>query len=114
MIHRGLVAAVFGIVIAATASGQGPAAPPQLSAVTHTAYSRNTELFAEWQPLIVGEATRLTAHLTRTSGGGFKPYTEGKVALRLTIGTVVANASADAPERAGVFRLNVTPQKAGT
>src|SRR5829696_8255464 len=114
MIHRGLLAAVFGIVIAASASGQAPASLPPLSAVTHTAYSRNTELFAEWRPLIAGEAARLTAHLTLTSTGGFKPYTEGKVTLTLTVGTVAANAAADGPERPGVFRLNVTPQRAGS
>jgi hypothetical protein len=32
----------------------------------------------------------------------------------LTVDAVVARAAADGPERAGVFRLNVTPQKAGT
>src|SRR5207253_1543940 len=82
-------------------------------AVTHTAYSRNTELFAEWRPLIVGQATRLTAHLTRI-GERFTPYAEGKVTLTLTIEGVTAKAAADGPERTGVFRLNVTPTKAGT
>lgn len=114
MIRRGLIVALFGAAIAGTSSGQAPSPSPQLNAVTHTAYSKNTELFAEWRPLIVGEATRLTAHLTRTSGDGFKPYAEGKVTLTLTVDAVVANAAADGPERAGVFRLNVTPQKAGT
>jgi hypothetical protein len=109
-----LLVAVFGTAIVSTASGQAPSPPPQLSAVTHTAYSKNTELFAEWRPFIVGEATRLTAHLTLTSGDGFKPYATGKVTLTLTVETVAANAAADGPERPGVFRLNVTPQKAGT
>lgn len=110
---RGLLVAVFVIVIADTAAAQAPAAAPQLIAVTHTAYSKNTELFSEWRPLIVGQAARLTAHLTRT-GDRFKPYAEGKVALTLTVGSVVATAAADGPERPGVFRLNVTPTKAGT
>jgi len=114
MTLQGLLAAVFGAVMVSTASAQAPSPPPQLNAVTHTAYSKNTELFAEWRPLIVGEATRLTAHLTRTSGDGFKPYAEGKVTITLTVEAVVANAAADGPERPGVFRLNVTPQKSGT
>ena len=114
MTLQGLLAAVFGAVMVSTASAQAPSPPPQLNAVTHTAYSKNTELFAEWRPLVVGEATRLTAHLTRTSGDGFKPYAEGKVTLTLTVEAAVANAAADGPERAGVFRLNVTPQKTGT
>jgi hypothetical protein len=48
------------------APGQTPPAAPQVNTVTRTAYSRNTELFAEWSPLIVGQTTRRTAHLTRT------------------------------------------------
>ena len=91
---------------------QTPASAPQPSAVTHTAYSKNTELFAEWRPLVVGQATRLTAHLTRV-GDRFTPYTEGKVTLTLTVEAVTTNAAADGPERPGVFRLNVTPTRAG-
>jgi hypothetical protein len=113
MMLRCLLVTVFGTLVAGIISAQAPTPPQQLSAVTHTAYSKSTELFAEWRPLIVGEATRLTAHLTRTTGGSFKPYTQGKVTLTLTVEAVVASAAAGAPERAGVFRLNVTPQKPG-
>ena len=91
---------------------QQPDGPPQPRAATRTLYVPNTELFAEWRPLVVGEATRLTAHLTRI-GDRFRPYTEGKVTLTLTVEGVTANAVADGPERPGVFRLNVTPTKAG-
>jgi hypothetical protein len=100
-------------VFVVPARAQTPSSTPQPSAVTHTAYSKNTELFAEWRPFIAGQATRLTAHLTHT-GDRFKPYAEGKVALTLTVEATIANAAADGPERAGVFRLNVTPTKAGT
>jgi hypothetical protein len=93
-------------------SAQTPPAPPQLVPATHTAYSARTELFAEWPPLVVGQATRLTAHLTRT-GARFTPYTEAKVALTLAVEGSTASASADGPERPGVFRLNVTPTRAG-
>jgi hypothetical protein len=67
----------------------------------------------EWRPFVVGEAIRLTAHLTRT-GGQFKPYTEGRATLTLTVEKVTTNAASDGPERPGVFRLNVTPTRAGT
>lgn len=113
MILRGLLVALLGCAVTVPIMSQAPSAPSPLRASTHTAYSKNTELFAEWRPLIVGEATRLTAHLTQTSGGAFKPYAQGKVTLTLTVEAVVANAVADGPERAGVFRLNVTPQKPG-
>src|SRR5262249_40372965 len=84
----------------------------QSSAVTHTAYSARTELFAEWRPFVVGEATRLTAHLAHT-GDRFRAFEEGRVTLKLTAGDAKVSATADAPERAGVFRLNLTPTKDG-
>jgi len=109
---RSLLVVLLASTIASSTAAQTSGAPGQPSAVTHTAYSKNTELFAEWRPLIVGQATRLTAHLTRI-GDRFTPYVEGKVTLTLTIETVTVKASADGPERAGVFRLNVTPTKPG-
>ncbi len=116
MTRTGALAVVLSFTVAPQSRAQAPPPvnAPQVIAVAHTAYSKTTELFAEWRPLIVGETIRLTAHLTRTSGDGFKPYAEGKVTLTLTVNAVVANAAADGPERAGVFRLNVTPQKTGT
>src|SRR5262245_17280919 len=59
-----------------------PSAQPR--AVTRTLYTRITELFAEWRPFVVGEQTRLTAHLTRTVDR-FRPYADGKVTLTLTV-----------------------------
>src|SRR4051812_49209819 len=108
------VTCVLALALTAWASArrqQQAAAPPALSAMTRTLYTATTELFAEFRPLIVGEPTRLTAHLTRV-GERFRPYTEGSVKLTLTVAGVVSEASAAAPERAGVFRLNVTPTKA--
>src|SRR5437764_12051799 len=113
MNQRSALVALFTLMIAGGAAAQTPGGIPQPSAVTRTAYSKNTELFSEWRPLIVGPATRLTAHLTRI-GDRFKPYAEGKVTLTLTIGSVTAKAATEGPERPGVFRLNVTPTQAGT
>jgi hypothetical protein len=112
MMRRTILAAAVFFTVAGPVRAQPPADPPQPRAVTRTVYSRNAELFAEWRPFVVGQATRLTAHLTRT-GDRFRPFAEGKVTLSLTLGGVGANAAAEAPERAGVFRLNVTPAKAG-
>lgn len=107
----------FPLLIALTAVPAQQAEAPQTaalpSAVTHTAYSARTELFAEWPPFVVGQATRLTAHLTHT-GERFRPFEDGRVTLTLTVGEVKVSTIAEAPERAGVFRLNVTPTKDGT
>jgi cobalt-zinc-cadmium efflux system membrane fusion protein len=113
MTRRVLLATALGCAFLVTMRAQAPATAPQPSAVTRTVYSKNTELFAEWRPMIVGQAIRLTAHLTRIADR-FRPYAEGKVTLTLTITGVTATAAADGPERPGVFRLNVTPTKAGT
>jgi len=108
--HRTILGALAS-VCAVALHAQTPE-PAQPSAVTRTIYLKNTELFAEWRPLIVGQTTRLTAHLTRT-GERFIPYAEGKVTLTLTVSGIAANAAADGPERPGVFRLNVTPTRTG-
>ena len=92
MKRRDAIVALVITVISGAAAAQAPSSAPQPTAVTHTAYSRNTELFAEWRPLIIGEATRLTAHLTRT-GDRFKPYAEGNVTLTLTVEGVTAKVS---------------------
>jgi hypothetical protein len=108
-----LVGAAGTCLVTGSVLAQTPASAPQLRAVTRTIYTRNTELFAEWQPLVAGQPARLTAHLTHT-GDRFRPYTEGTATLTLIVEGETANARADAPERPGVFRLNVTPTKAGT
>jgi len=106
-----LVGAAGTCFVTGSALAQTPASAPRT--VTRTIYTRNTELFAEWQPLVVGQPTRLTAHLTHT-GDRFRPFTEGSVTLTLIVEGDTVNAKADAPERPGVFRLNVTPTKSGT
>ena len=113
MRRRILLGAACVCLFRGSALAQTTASPPQPRALTRTMYVPNTELFAEWQPFVVGQATRLTAHLTRT-GDRFRPYADGKVTLTLTVEGVTASAAADGPERPGVFRLNVTPTKAGT
>ena|SRR6185369_7166810 len=108
-----LVGAAGTCFVTGSVLAQTPASAPQTRAVTRTIYTRNTELFAEWQPLVVGQPTRLTAHLTHT-GDRFRPFTEGSVTLTLIVEGDTISAKADAPERPGVFRLNVTPTKSGT
>ena len=77
-----LVGAAGTCLVTGSVMTQTPASAPQTRAVTGTIYTRNTELFAEWQPFVVSQPTRLTAHLTHT-GDRFRPYTEGTAATRL-------------------------------
>ena len=96
-----LVGAAGTCFVAGSVLAQTPPSAPQPRAVTRTIYTRNTELFAEWQPLVAGQPARLTARLTHT-GDRFRPYTEGTAKLTLTVDGDVVNANADAPERPGV------------
>jgi hypothetical protein len=94
------------IVLTAAVSAQQPAAQSgaQLSPVTYTVYSAQTELFAEWPPFVVGQATRLTAHLTHT-GERFRAFEEGKVTLTFTVKDVKVSAIADARAAHAVANL---------
>ena len=51
-----LLAAAGALLIATPAFAQPPSAEPPPKAVTRTLYTRNTELFAEWRLLVVGQA----------------------------------------------------------
>ena len=89
------------------------AAQPGLATVSHTLYTATSELYAEYKPLIAGQATRFTAHLT-TVGQRFRPYTAGQVTVSLQVGGTTLKATAAAAERPGIFRFQLQPQQAGT
>lgn len=97
--------------------GPGPAAahptPAALATVSHTLYTKKSELYAEFKPLIAGKATRFTAHLT-TLGSSFKAYTAGQVTVTLQVGSQAVKAVAAAPEAPGIFRFQLQPMQAGT
>jgi hypothetical protein len=106
-----LTIALGSAFIAFTAT-QVLAAELEMRSITRTIYSPRTELYVEWLPLIVGQESRVTVHLTRT-GEHFTPWIEGNVTLTVTVERVSTNAAADAPERPGVFVLTITPTAAG-
>jgi hypothetical protein len=60
MTRRIIGAAALACLHAGPLLAQAVSPPPQLTAATHTAYSKNTELFAEWRPLIAGQARKRT------------------------------------------------------
>jgi hypothetical protein len=91
---------------------QAAKAAPALHNMHRTVYSTETEFYAEFQPLIVGQSDRVTAHLTKV-GDRFRAYTEGRVTLTLTVEGTPVEVAAQGPERVGVFRLPTIPTKAG-
>lgn len=87
---------------------------PTLEALAYTLYTDKTELFVEFLPLVVGQESRFAAHFTAL-GDLFKAVSEGSVTLSLTTanGAVEQSITADKPEVPGIFRLRMTPKKAG-
>ena len=78
-----------------------------------TRYTDKTELFVTFRPaFIVGQPTRIGAHLSKL-GDRFLPYADATVTVTLTVAGVSAKATANKPDRPGVFRLELTPTKAG-
>ena len=84
----------------------------ELEPLVYTLYSDKTELFVEFKPLVIGEESRFAAHFT-ILGDLFKPITEGSVTLTLTGPNDNIVINSDAPSNPGIFRLAITPSKAG-
>ena len=84
----------------------------ELPAVAVTVWAERTELFMEYQPLIVGRESRFAAHVTAMPS--FAAVTAGSVTLTLKYadGHTITK-TADAPSNPGIFRPNLTPTKAG-
>ena len=80
-------------------------------AASYTAYSDDYELFAEAEPLIVGEVSNMTCHLTRLCD--FKPLDSASVTLHLSVGNNKQSYSLEAPQQPGIYRFQLSPNKAG-
>lgn len=87
-------------------------AEPEPHPESYTNWTTKTELFAEYPPLVAGQASRFAVHLTRLDT--FKPVARGKVEIRLTSPDGEVEAfSTDAPSRPGIFGVDVKPSSAG-
>lgn len=79
--------------------------------LSHTIWTDKTELFVEFQPLIVGKETRFAAHFSEMKH--FKAITEGKVVVSLVKGKTGIRHQVDAPASPGIFKPVLTPKKTG-
>lgn len=87
-------------------------AQPTLEALAYTLYTDKTELFVEFKPLVVGQESRFAAHFTAL-GDLFKAIGEGQITLSLVGAGGSQSIVSDKPEVPGIFRLRMTPEKAG-
>lgn len=93
--------------------GRGNQAPSDLRTVNNTVYSDHTEMFITFRPtFIVGEVTRIGAHLSKL-GERFTPYADTTVTVTLSVAGTDTTTMVTKPDRPGVFRLELTPTKAG-
>ncbi|MBP5218247.1 MAG: efflux RND transporter periplasmic adaptor subunit [Bacteroidales bacterium] len=76
-----------------------------------TAYNEDLEVFAEVEPLAVGNESAVAAHLTRLDN--FKPFSGGRVTLTLTVGGKSQSWTQEAPVREGIYMFDITPERAG-
>lgn len=93
----------------AGAAHQGHGDEPTL---VYTDYTGQTELFVEFPPLVAGESSVFTAHVTRLAD--FKPLIEGALDVDLLReGKSIARFRVREPARPGIFTPNVVPREAG-
>jgi RND family efflux transporter MFP subunit len=101
-------------VVLSACGGEDPAATeePEIEPLTVTQWTAESELFAEYPPLVVGQTSRFAIHLTDISN--FKPVTSGQVEVRLEGGGAAPETfRVDAPSRPGIFGVDVKPARAG-
>jgi RND family efflux transporter MFP subunit len=85
----------------------------QLEPIAFTIWTKKTELFVEFPPLIVGRQSRFAAHFSEMVN--FKAIEAGKVIVRLYDGTQkVAEGGVPNPSSPGIFRPGLKPEKAGS
>jgi len=78
---------------------------------TVTIFSNKTEIFTEFDPLVVGQVSKFLTHLTRLDT--YRPYTEGKLSISLIKGNSGIRKSVDEPSSPGIFTQSLKPKAAG-
>ena len=85
---------------------------PELKPLAFTIWTKKSELFVEFPPLIIGKESRFAAHFSDMAN--FKAIEEGEVMVRLQEGTKIAiENGVPKPSSPGIFRPAITPEKPG-
>src|SRR5687768_6029265 len=96
-----------------TSDEHGHAHEAESPALTYTLYSDKTELFVEFQPLVVGQSSAFAAHFTKL-GETFTALEEGTVTLSLIVDQRGIRQTSKQPSSPGIFRLSLKPTTPGT
>jgi RND family efflux transporter MFP subunit len=85
---------------------------PELESLVFTVWTKKTELFVEFKPLIVGKESRFAAHFSEMKN--FKAIGEGEAKVQLKNGgQIVMEDKVVAPSSPGIFRPALTPTQVG-
>nr|MBA2543066.1 efflux RND transporter periplasmic adaptor subunit [Deltaproteobacteria bacterium] len=112
MRHSILLVSLLGCGHGHDHDDKGGHSKAELPGQSVTLWTERTELFMEYQPLIVGKETRFAAHVTEMPT--FKAVTAGNATITLTMaGTGPLEGAVKEPSNPGIFRPTITPTKAG-
>jgi RND family efflux transporter MFP subunit len=84
----------------------------ELAPLSYTVYTDKTELFVEFNPLIIGANSKFAAHFTKL-GENFTALTEGTVTVSLIMGNKGVRHTEERPASPGIYRLALKPSAAG-
>ncbi len=80
--------------------------------LAYTIYSDKSELFVEFEPLVIGKTTKFAAHFTKL-GENFVAIEEGTVSIHLIGKKDQPTYNASNPSSPGIFRLKLKPINTG-
>jgi RND family efflux transporter MFP subunit len=89
------------------------AATTELPSLSYTIYTDQSELFAEFRTLVVGDTAKLGGHFTHM-GENFTAITDGTITLSMTVGEKTVSQTAMVSSSPGIFRYAFIPEKSGT
>ena len=84
----------------------------ELPSLAYTVYTQQSELFAEFRTLVVGDTAKIGGHFTHIAEL-FTAITDGSITLTLTIGGNTVSQTSTVSSSPGIYRYVIVPAKAG-
>ncbi len=84
----------------------------ELPSLSYTIYTDQSELFAEFRSLVVGDTAKLGGHFTYIAEN-FTAITDGTITLSLTVGDKTISQTSTVSSSPGIFRYAFVPEKPG-
>lgn len=88
-------------------------ATTELPSLAYTVYTDNTELFAEFRTLVVGDTAKLGGHFTKL-GDLFTAVTDGTITMSIVVGDKSVSQESTVSSSPGIFRFALVPPATGS